>query len=207
MRKTGVSLLLAVLFWLGGCGDGARLELSVASEDPEVIRRTQAVLYYRLTEATRNPFANVATGYFPETKKLVFEYDRSAPDPDSLRYLYETRGDYRLWSLDAAGEEVDWITNFDIDTVDSSRSGGAGQVFIALNLDSAARLQELSSASVGTTVRSTLDGNPYQELRINAPVFGRFFQFDLPSEAEAENLAIVLRSGVLPVPVTTWEGH
>lgn len=206
-NKNLLPLILVLLTGLAACGEGARLELSVASEDPDVIRRTQAVLYYRLTEATRNPFANVRTGYFPESKKLVFEYDRSAPDPDSLRYLYETKGDYRLWSVDAEGEDVDWITNFDIYTVEASRSGGNGQVFIALNIDSATRLQELSLENVGATVRSTLDGDPFQELNINAPVYGRYFQFDLPSEIEAKNLAIVLRSGVLPAPVSSWQGN
>ena len=206
MPKYLLTLMIVFATGLTGCGEGARLELSVASEDPEVIRRTQAVLYYRLQEATSNPFANIATGYFPDTKKLVFEYDRSAPEPESLRFLYETQGDYRLWSVNDAGEDVDWITNVDIDTVEASRSGDSGQVFIALNLESAERLQELSSASVGATVQSTLDGDPYQQLSINAPLYSRYFQFDVPSETEAKNLAIVLRSGVLPVPVTPWHG-
>lgn len=205
MTKNTLPLFVLLLAGLAGCGEGARLELSVASEDPEIIRRTQAVLYYRLTEATRNPFANLATGYFPDTKKLVFEYDRSAPDADSLRFLYETQGNYRLWSVDADGEDVDWITNFDIDTADASRSGDVGQVFLALNLESAERLQELSAASIGETVRSTLDGDPFQELSIMAPVYGRFFQFEMPTESEAKNLAIVLRSGALPVTVSPWD--
>lgn len=199
-------LLLVLIAGIAGCGgEGARLELSVASDDPEIIRRTQAVLYYRLTQATRNPFANIATGYFPDTKKLVFEYDRSAPDAESLRYLYETQGRYRLWSVDQEGEDVEWISNVDIEAVDASRSGDAGQVFVALNINSAGRLQELSSENIGTTVVSTLDGAPFQEIAIRAP-FGRYFQFEMASETDARNLAIVLQSGVLPVPVTPWGG-
>ncbi len=205
--KLGKLILVGVVFLLGGCGDGARLELSVASDDPEVIRRTQAVLYYRLSEATRNPFANLVTGYFPESQKLVFEYDRSAPDPESLRYLYETLGSYRVWSVDGAGEDVEWISNGDIVSVDASRSGGTGQVFIALNLDSAERVQELSSYNVGTEIVSTLDGEPFQVFPLRAPLYSRYFQFDVPSETEARNLAIVLSSGVLPVAVSPYAGE
>ncbi len=204
MKLARLLLLVGCMLVAQGCSEGARLELSIESEDPEVIRRTQAVLYYRLSQATRNPFANLVTGYFPDSNKLVFEYDRSAPDAASLRYLYETQGHYRVWSVDGAGEDVEWISNRDIDSVDYSRSGGAGQVFVALNLDSADRVQELSTNNIGTTVRSTLDGTPFQRFDVGAP-FGRFFQFDLPSETEARNLAIILDSGALPVAVTAWE--
>ncbi len=207
MKLGKLILLVGVISILGGCGDGARLELSVASDDPEVIRRTQAVLYYRLSKATRNPFANLVTGYFPESQKLVFEYDRSAPDPESLRFLYETLGSYRVWSVDGSGEDVEWISNGDIVSVDASRSGGAGQVFIALNLDSAERVQELSSYNVGTEIVSTLDGEPFQAFPLQAPLYSRYFQFDVPSETEAKNLAIVLSSGVLPVAVSPYAGE
>ncbi len=197
-----VSIVSLVL--LAGCGPGARIELAVDSDDPEIIRRTQAVLYKRLVKASGNPFVNVGTGYFPDTGKLVFEYDRSAPDPESIRFLYETRGEYRLASASADGEETEWINNRDIAGVESSRSGGQGQVFFALSIDAASRLQELSKSNIGTTVRATLDGDTLVESEVLAP-FGPFYQFELPSEAEARNLVIILTSGVLPVNVTSYD--
>ena len=199
MRKRLFTTLLATLAVSGCGGEGARLELTVASDDPEVIRRTQAVLYYRLSEATRNPFANLATGYFPETGKLVFEYDRSAPDAASLEYLYSTRGDVRFWSTGANGEELQWIDNGDIETAESSK----GDVFLAFRYDSLERIDEVSSANLGATLKSELDGERLQEVVIGYPI-GRYFEVDVEDEATARNMAIVLRSGPLPVAVSEY---
>ena len=192
-------LIVATLV-LGGCGgEGARLELVVASDDPEVVRHTQEILYYRLREATRNPFANLATGYFPETGKLVFEYDRSAPDAASLEYLYTTRGDVRFWSVDANGEDVQWMSNRDIETAESSKD----DVFLAFRYDALERIDEVSSANLGATLKSEIDGTPLQEVVVSYPI-GRYFEIELGDEAAARNMAIVLRSGPLPVGVSEY---
>lgn len=198
MHKRLMTMLAATLA-VSACGDGARLELTVASEDPEVIRRTQAVLYYRLSEATRNPFANLATGYFPDTGKLVFEYDRSAPDAASLEYLYTTRGDVRFWSTDANGEELQWIGNADIETAESSKD----EVFLAFRYDALERIDEVSAANLGVTLKSEVDGERLRDVVIGYPI-GRYFEFDVDDEIAARNLAIVLRSGPLPVAVSEY---
>ncbi|MEM8816247.1 MAG: hypothetical protein AAFX56_04025 [Pseudomonadota bacterium] len=203
MRYAKLSLLGTALLLAAGCGEGARIELSVASDDPQTVQRTQAILYYRLNEATRNPFSNLATGYFPETGKLVFEYDRSAPDPDSLRFLYETTGHFRLAVAGGEGEEAEWVANDDIETADASRSGDAGQVFLALNPKSAERLQTLSTANIGVRLVSSIDGRAFQEATVQAP-FGRYLKIDVDSETQARNLAIVLRSGALPTQVVQY---
>lgn len=198
MHKRLLTILAATLA-VSACGEGARLELAVASDDPEVIRHTQAVLYYRLSEATRNPFANLATGYFPDTGKLVFEYDRSAPDPASLEYLYTTRGDVRFWSTDVNGEELQWIGNGDIETAESSK----GEVFLAFRYDALERIDEVSSANLGVTLKSELDGRRLQDVVIGYPI-GRYFEVEVNDEVAARNLAIVLRSGPLPAAVSEY---
>lgn len=199
MQKRLSTMLLAVLVVSGCGGEGARLELTVASDDPEVIRHTQQVLYYRLSEATRNPFANLATGYFPDTGKLVFEYDRSAPDAASLEYLYSTRGDVRFWSIDANGDEVEWIGNGDIETAESSKD----EVFLAFRFDALERIDEVSSANLGATLRSELDGKRLRDVVVGYPI-GRYFGLEVEDEATARNMAIVLRSGPLQAAVREY---
>ena len=58
---------------------GARLELSIASEDAGVIKQAQAILYNRIREASGGILGDVRTGYFPEEKKLVYEIAAGAP--------------------------------------------------------------------------------------------------------------------------------
>ena len=126
--------VLAAVTMLASCTparEGARLELSVASDNSDVLRYVQRILYARLSDASGGMLANVRTSYFPDTKKLVFDIMHSAPSPEGLRYLYETQGDYRVFATDGDGEDVDWITNSDISSVSGGRSKRDAKVFVA----------------------------------------------------------------------------
>ena len=136
LRQTlSIAWILALMAPLASCApshEGARLELSVGSEDAQVIRATQQILYARLRDASGGRLADVRTSYIAETKRLVFQIMHSSPGADALRYLYQTRGEYRVYETDEAGERVDWITNGDIDSASGGRSKRDAKVFIGL---------------------------------------------------------------------------
>ena len=182
---------------------GARLELSVASEDDGVIRQTQAILYNRLREASGGILGDVRTGYFPEVKKLVYEITAGAPGPDALEYLYATRGEYRVFVADSEGETTDWITNQDIADADAGRASRGPTVFVGLSPLAARRVAKVSEEFVGTTIRSALDGELLYETTLTWPI-QRFYQFEVGSLEEAELLAAVLKYGALTADVVPW---
>ena len=199
--------LLAVLALLASCESrqGARLELSVGSADSQVINYVQRILYARLRDAAGGRLADVRTAYFAELDKLVFEIAARAPDEVALRYLYETRGDYRVYVTDENGKRTDWITNRDIVAADAGRARKGPTVFVGLGPEATRRVKEVSADQVGTTIRSSLDGELIYETTLTWPM-GRFYQFEVGDLAEARMLAVVLRHGVLPAAVTRWEG-
>jgi hypothetical protein len=182
---------------------GARLELSVASDDAGVIRQTQAILYNRLRELSGGMLVDVRTGYFPEMKKLVYEITAGAPSQDALEYLYTTRGEYRVFVAEGDGEVTDWITNQDIADADSGRASRGPTVFVGLSPLSARRVAEVSGEYIGTTVQSSLDGRVIYETTLTWPI-QRFYQFEVETLEKAEMLAAVLKYGALPVEVLPW---
>jgi preprotein translocase subunit SecD len=182
---------------------GARLELSVASDDAGVIRQTQAILYNRLRELSGGILVDVRTGYFPEMKKLVYEITAGAPSQEALEYLYTTRGEYRVFVAEGDGEVTDWITNQDIADADSGRASRGPTVFVGLSPLSARRVAEVSGEYIGTTVQSSLDGRVIYETTLTWPI-QRFYQFEVETLEKAEMLAAVLKYGALPVEVQPW---
>ncbi len=185
---------------------GARLELAVASEDAGVIRRVQAVMYNRLREASGGYLADVRTSYFPEAKKLVYEIAAGAPGRDALRYLYETRGEYRVFITDEDGEATDWITNEDVADADAGKARRGPTVFVGLAPLSARRVAEVSGDYIGTTVQTSLDGELIYKTTLTWPI-QRFYQFEVGTLEEAEMLAVVLKFGALPTDVRAWSGE
>lgn len=201
--STVVVLVLAAGLASCEARPGARLELAVASEDAGVIRRVQAVMYNRLREASGGYLADVRTAYFPEVKKLVFEIAAGAPGKDSLRYLYETRGEYRVFITDEDGEATDWITNKDVADADAGKARRVPTVFVGLAPLSARRVAEVSGDYIGTTVQTSLDGELIYESTLTWPI-QRFYQFEVGSLEEAEMLAAVLKFGALPTELSEW---
>ncbi len=122
MNLFGRLSILAVVVLLSSCGprEGARLELFVDSVDERVIWQVQSVLYRRLVDSVGGPLADVRTSYFPELRKLVFEITAGAPRRESLEFLYQTRGEYRVFA--AGSDDDDWITNADIAAAEGGRS-------------------------------------------------------------------------------------
>ena len=201
-----LGILTAVVF-LASCGpsrEGARLELSVASDNSEVIRYVQRILYARLSDASGGMFSDVRTSYFPDTKKLVFDIMHSAPEADGLRYLYETRGDYRVFATDGEGEDIDWITNSDISSVSGGRSKSDAKVFVGLNGSAARRVADVSWQNVGETIRTSLDGELIYETEVSWKM-GPYYSFDVETVDKAKLMAAILRYPALPTEVAPYD--
>ena len=204
-QALSIVVTLSIAIGLASCEarPGARLELSIGSKYASVIRRTQAVIYNRLREASGGYMADVRTGYFPEVNKLVYEIAAGAPSANALRYLYETRGEYRVFITDDDGEATDWITNEDVADADAGKARRGPTVFVGLAPLSARRVAEVSGDYIGTTVQSSLDGDLIYETTLTWPI-QRFYQFEVGTLEEAEMLAVVLKFGALPTDVSAW---
>ena len=208
-RKTlqRLSLLLASVL-LASCGPGsspgARLELSVASDNRDVIRYVQRILYARLSDASGGMLSDVRTSYFEDSEKLVFDIMHSAPDADGLRYLYETKGDYRVSATGSDGQPVDWITNGDILSVSGGRSKSEGRVFVRLKGDAAERVGEVSWENVGEIIKTSLDGELIHEAEVTWRM-GAYYSFDVNSIDEAKWMAAILRYPTLPADVQPFD--
>ena len=199
--------VLAAVTMLASCTparEGARLELSVASDNSDVIRYVQRILYARLSDASGGMLADVRTSYFPDTKKLVFDIMHSAPSPEGLRYLYETQGDYRVFATDGDGEDVDWITNSDISSVSGGRSKRDAKVFVGLNGSAARRVADVSWSNVGETIKTSLDGELIYETEVTWTM-GPFYSFDVETVDKAKLMAAVLRYPALPTEVKPYD--
>lgn len=199
--------VLAAVTMLASCTparEGARLELSVASDNSDVIRYVQRILYARLSDASGGMLADVRTSYFPDTKKLVFDIMHSAPSAEGLRYLYETRGDYRVFATDGEGEDVNWITNSDISSVSGGRSKRDAKVFVGLNGSAARRVADVSWSNVGETIKTSLDGELIYETEVTWTM-GPFYSFDVETVDKAKLMAAVLRYPALPTEVKPYD--
>ncbi len=205
MNLFGRLSILAVVALLASCGsrEGARLELFVDSVDERVIWQTQSILYRRLVDSVGGPLADVRTSYFPEHRKLVFEITAGAPPRESLEYLYETRGEYRVFATDDDGEAVDWITNGDIAAAEGGRSFSTALVFVSLGPEATERVGEISGDNIGTRIEASLDGDYLHESTVTWPM-GRFYDFEVERVERAKLLAIVLNHGALPVDVIDY---
>lgn len=205
MNLLGRLSILAVVVLLASCGsrEGARLELFVDSVDERVIWQTQGVLYRRLVDSVGGPLADVRTAYFPEMRKLVFEITAGAPPRESLEYLYETRGEYRVYANDEDGNPVDWITNGDIAGAEGGRSFRTAMVFVSLGPEATRRVAEISGDNIGTRIEASLDGDFLHESTVTWPM-GRFYDFEVENVERAKLLGIVLTHGALPVEVIDY---
>ena len=205
MNLFGRLSIVAVAVLLASCAprEGARLELFVDSVDERVIWQTQSVLYRRLVDSVGGPLADVRTAYFPEMRKLVFEITAGAPRPEALRYLYETRGEYRVFASDGDGGVVDWITNGDIAAAEGGRSFRTAMVFVSLGPEATQRVGEISGENIGTRIEASLDGDFLHASTVTWPM-GRFYDFEVENVERAELLGIVLTHGALPVDVIDY---
>ena len=203
-RRLGVLAAMATLVSCTPSREGARLELSVASDNSDVIRYVQRILYARLSDASGGMLADVRTSYFPDTKKLVFDIMHSAPSPEGLQYLYQTRGDYRVFATDGDGEPVEWITNSDISSVSGGRSKRDAKVFVGLNGSAARRVADVSWNNVGETIKTSLDGELIYETEVTWTM-GPFYSFDVETVDKAKLMAAVLRYPALPTEVTPFD--
>ncbi len=204
VRRLGALFAVVLLASCTPSREGARLELSVASDDRDVIRYVQRILYARLSDSSGGMLSDVRTSYLPDSKKLVFDIMHSAPDADGLRYLYETTGEYRVFATDSDGEAVDWITNADISAVSGGRSKSEARVFVGLKGDAARRLGDVSWKNVGETIKTSLDGELIHEMEVTWKM-GSFYSFDVDSVDRAKLMAAVLRYPALPTEVAPYD--
>lgn len=204
IKRLGVIVAALLLASCGPSGAGARLELSVASDNQDVIRYVQRILYARLSDSSGGRLSDVRTSYLPDSEKLVFDIMHSAPDTDGLRFLYETKGEYRVFASDGDGNPVDWITNGDILSVSGGRSKSEGRVFVRLNDDAARRLGDVSSNKVGEIIKTSLDGELIGQMKV-IWTMGSYYSFQVDSVDQARLIAAVLRYPTLPADVKPFD--
>lgn len=202
--RFGVLVAAVLMASCGPAGPGARLELSVASDNRDVIRYVQRILYARLSDSSGGRLSDVRTTYFPDSDKLVFDIMHSAPDTDGLRFLYETKGEYRVFATDGDGEPYDWITNGDILSVSGGRSKSEGRVFVRLTDEAARRVGDVSSKNVGEIIKTSLDGELIGEMKV-IWTMGSYYSFEVDSIDRAKLVAAVLRYPELPAVVKPFD--
>ncbi len=204
IRQAARIAWIFILLPLSSCvpaGEGARLELAVGTDNMQVIRFAQQVLYARLRDASGGGMSDVRTSYFADSNKLVFDIMHSSPGVDALRYLYGTRGEYRVFTTDDSGKEVDWITNQDIASTEGGRSMRDAKVFVGLRAGAARRVEEESADLIGSKIQASLDGDLIHESTVTWPL-QRYYSFDVDSVEHAKLMAIVLRYPALPAEIT-----
>jgi preprotein translocase subunit SecD len=167
-------------------------------QDPErakaLIGKT-ALLEFKLVD-DRVPPEAAAQGQIPETDQLVYQrrIDKATKTETKIPYVVERATIMTGAELADARVEPD------------PNSPSNWQVSVTLSASGAARFGEVTSRSVGRRLGIILDGNLHSAPVIREPIMGGRvaitgqFPFD-----EARDLAIVLRAGALPAPVTILE--
>src|SRR6266513_2607293 len=159
-----------------------------------VIGRT-ALLEFKLLDE-RTPVEEALKGSLPESSEVLYQrrLDKETKSERKVPYVVQKRT--LLTGAELTRAEVQADPN----------SPGNWQVAIEFTATGARVFGEVTEANVGKHLAIVLDGNVYSAPRINeripggrAVITGQF------TVDEARDLAIVLRAGALPAPVTILE--
>ncbi len=162
-------------------------------DDPEALKSLlgqTAQLEFKLVDLNALP-ENVQAGIAPAGSQ-IFPYAAGTPQEgqfEAVRRLGGIRGD----SLTGAQAGVDPQNNQNVVNITFDAQGGA-------------KFAKLTTENVGKPFAIILDGQVLSSPNINEPIIGGRAQIagSFTSES-ANNLAISLRSGALPVPLTVVE--
>jgi preprotein translocase subunit SecD len=179
-------------------GDNRILIQLPGLQDPEraknLIGKT-ALLEFRLLDE-RTPVEDALAGRLPETSTVLFQrrVDKEAKTERKVPFVVQKRTLITGAELNRAEVQAD------------PNSPGNWQVAIEFNAVGARVFGEVTEQNVGRQLAIILDGNVYSAPRINeripggrAVITGQF------TIEDARDLAIVLRAGALPAPVTILE--
>jgi preprotein translocase subunit SecD len=167
-------------------------------QDPDrakaLIGKTALLEFKLLDEQT--PVDQALAGRLPETSEVLYQrrVDRQTKAEQKVPYVVQKRTLLTGAELNSAEVQAD------------PNSPGNWQVAIEFNAQGTRIFGELTEQNVGRHLAIILDGNVYSAPRINeripggrAVITGQF------TIEEARDLAIVLRAGALPAPVTILE--
>jgi preprotein translocase subunit SecD len=167
-------------------------------QDPErakaLIGKTALLEFKLLDEQT--PVEQALAGKLPETSEIVYQrrVDKETKTERKVPYVVQKR------TLLTGGE----LTRAEVQA--DSNSPGNWQVAIEFTATGTRIFAELTEQNVGKHLAIILDGNLYSAPRINeripggrAVITGQF------TVEDARDLAIVLRAGALPAPVSILE--
>ncbi|MBA3863033.1 MAG: protein translocase subunit SecD [Erythrobacter sp.] len=162
-------------------------------EDPEALKNLlgqTAQLEFKMVDLNALP-ENVQAGVAPAGSE-IFPYAPGTPQEgqfEAVRRLGGIRGD----SLTGAQAGVDPTSNQNVVNITFDAQGGA-------------KFAKLTTENVGKPFAIILDGQVLSAPNINEPIIGGRAQISGSFTPEsANNLAISLRSGALPVPLTVVE--
>ncbi|MDT8279398.1 MAG: protein translocase subunit SecD [Erythrobacter sp.] len=162
-------------------------------EDPEALKNLlgqTAQLEFKMVDLNALP-ENVQAGVAPAGSE-IFPYAPGTPQAgqfEAVRRLGGIRGD----SLTGAQAGVDPTSNQNVVNITFDAQGGA-------------KFAKLTTENVGKPFAIILDGQVLSAPNINEPIIGGRAQISGSFTPEsANNLAISLRSGALPVPLTVVE--
>ena len=162
-------------------------------EDPEALKSLlgqTAQLEFKMVDLNALP-ENVQAGVAPAGSE-IFPYAPGTPQEgqfEAVRRLGGIRGD----SLTGAQAGVDPTSNQNVVNITFDAQGGA-------------KFAKLTTENVGKPFAIILDGQVLSAPNINEPIIGGRAQISGSFTPEsANNLAISLRSGALPVPLTVVE--
>ena len=167
-------------------------------QDPErakaLIGRTALLEFKMLDEQT--PVDQALAGRLPETSEVLYQRIVNKEDKSERRQPYVVLKRTLLTGAELTRAEVQADQN----------ATGNWQVSIEFTATGARIFGEITEANVGRRLAIILDGTLYSAPRINeripggrAVITGQF------TVEEARDLAIVLRAGALPAPVTILE--
>ena len=149
-----------------------------------------------LVEATK--------GLIPEGRELLFEETKLAGNANKVRYS----GMVLKASTELAGEDVlDASVMYDSNSLDNRP-----MVSLKFTATGGKRFGDITGATIGKRMAIVLDDVIVSDPVIQARIAGGTAQITLGSDrpiaevdAEAQSLALILRSGALPAPITVLE--
>lgn len=143
-------------------------------------------------------------GLIPEGRELLFEETKLAGNSNKMRYS----GMVLKASTELAGEDVlDANVNYDPNSLDNRP-----MVSLKFTATGGKRFADITGANVGKRMAIVLDDVVVSDPVIQTRIAGGTAQITLGSDkpvaevdADAQSLALILRSGALPAPITVLE--
>jgi len=174
----------------------ATLALDGASEAE--IRVAATVLQSRYRNLVSSYFAEVSASANPSG--VTVEFRGEAPSDDLIRLYANTQGVMRIAPEKA--HLVSIATDRDVESASAYIDGDVAGLNLVLKERAGQQMLDYTRSHQGATLVTTWDGTEFSRAQING-IFGRQFQMTGVDRNMMGLRAIVLRSGRLPMPVTS----